>query len=99
MIVMVGSLTGLYRPIGRVGAVIMTPFLDQSVHMPIWMMCLGIKTSVFVSPRHGWTMTLVVAVLDMEIHIVRGLDDHMWDIVAVDLSLVMIQHMVAAVMV
>ena len=26
------------------------------------------------------------------------LDDHMWDIVAVDLSLVMIQHMVAAVM-
>jgi hypothetical protein len=44
-------------------------------------------------------MTLVVAVLDMEIHIVRGLDDHMWDIVAVDLSLVMIQHMVAAVIV
>jgi hypothetical protein len=30
--------------------------------------------------------------------ILIGLDDHMWDIAAADLSLVMIQHMAAAVM-
>jgi hypothetical protein len=45
-------------------------------------------------------MTLVAAVLGMVIHIVRGLDDLMLelDTVATGLSLVMIQHMAAAVM-
>jgi membrane protein DedA with SNARE-associated domain len=43
MIVMGGSLTDLYPPIGRVVAVITASFLDQSGHMQIWMMCLGIK--------------------------------------------------------
>jgi hypothetical protein len=36
------------------------------------MMRLGIKKLVFVSPRHAWTMTLVAAVLAMEIHTTRG---------------------------